>query len=75
MPEQLTDIRKKMYVEGGYASCPNPECTNTGDFDSEPYEADDNWVAHRLTCNDCGCVFDDVYVLQDIQIIEDGKIS
>ena len=71
--KQLTNKQKKEYVKHGYGSCPNPNCDNKTDFDGSGMEADGDWVSSRVTCNECECVFDDIYTLADVQIIEDGS--
>jgi len=65
----LTEKEKKDYVDHGYAGC--PKCKDTEHIDATAlFESDCNQAWHRYTCTKCGCTFEDIYTLTDVEIVE-----
>jgi hypothetical protein len=53
----------RRYIETGAARCLNPDC-GSADIPAGEYNADGDWVAFKITCNDCGTEWEDVYLIK-----------
>lgn len=62
-------MNKKEYLKNPY-SCPN--CKGT-EMIGEEFEVAGTYVYQEVYCKDCGCIWNDVYHLVDIEITTMGR--
>ena len=64
--ERSEDIQE--YIESEHGGCPN--CGKNVDVTGGSFEVSDNQAWQEVTCNECGCKFNDVYTLTDVEILK-----
>jgi hypothetical protein len=63
--EQSADAHD--YVTNRHAEC--PKC-GEGDLEGHGVEIYTNQAWQKVTCNSCGCKFNDIYTLTDVEVHE-----
>lgn len=62
---------KESYLKCGGIRCLNPEC-NSDDIEGGFIETDQGTASQKITCNNCGWTWRDVYTLTSVEDVE-GK--
>ena len=69
--EPLTAKQKQAYLRHKGCQCP---CCGSRDIEGTgEHETDGDWHSEEVQCNSCKAVWNDLYILKDVELVEAGR--